>query len=91
MRIVTRNLSLAAQATRLIVRHLLLPGHLECCFRPIVDWMCRHLPATPFRVMAGYLPRWQAVRFPDLASPLGRDVGTRAVTIAREKGLNVIV
>ena len=61
MQIVTRNLLLAARSTRLIVRHLLLPGHLECCYRPIVDWMCRRLPAVPFRVMAGYLPRWQAM------------------------------
>ena len=79
MQIVTRNLLAAAQTTRLIVRHLLLPGHFECCYRPLVDWMCRHLPAAPFRVMTGYLPRWQAVRSAGLdarsaglASPLGR-------------------
>ena len=71
MEIVTRNLLLAAQADRLIVRHLLLPGHLECCYRPIVDWMCRHLPAVPLRVMTGYLPRWRAACHQELASPLG--------------------
>ena len=46
MQIVTRNLLHVAQGARLIIRHLLLPGHLECCYRPIVDWMCRHLPAA---------------------------------------------
>ena len=98
MQIITRNLLLATRSTRLIVRHLLLPGHLECCYRPIVDWMCEHLPAAPFRVMVGYLPRWQAIRFAaldsrcaELASPLPRDAGTRAVALAREMGLNVIV
>jgi putative pyruvate formate lyase activating enzyme len=91
MEIVTRNLLLAVQGTRLIVRHLLLPGHLECCYRPIVDWMCRHLPAVPLRIMTGYLPRWQAAGYQDLASPLGRDAGAQAVAIAREKGLNVIL
>ena len=91
MEIITRNLLLAAQGARLIVRHLLLPGHLECCYRPIVDWMCRHLPAVPLRIMAGYLPRWQAAGYLELASPLGREVGAQAVALAREKGLNVIV
>ena len=91
MQIVTRNLLLAAQGARLIVRHLLLPGHLECCYRPIVDWMCRHLPAVPLRIMTGYLPRWQAAGYQELASPLGREVGAQAVALAREKGLNVIV
>ncbi len=90
VQIVTRNLLLAAQGTRLIVRHLLLPGHLECCYLPVVDWMYRHMPAVPFRIMTGYLPRWQASRCRDLAAPLGRDAGLQAVAVAREKGLNVI-
>jgi putative pyruvate formate lyase activating enzyme len=89
--VVTRNLLLAAHGARLIVRHLLLPGHLECCYRPIVDWMRRHLPAAPLRIMTGYLPRWRAASQPSLASPLGRDVGALAVAMARENGLNVIV
>lgn len=91
MEIVTRNLLLAAQGTRLIVRHLLLPGHFECCYRPIVDWMCRHLPAVPLRIMTGYLPRWRAACRQELASTLGREAGDRAIAFAREKGLNVIV
>ena len=86
MQIVTRNLLLAAQGTRLIVRHLLLPGHFECCYRPIVDWMCRYLPAVPLRVMTGYLPRWQAACCQELASPLGREVGAQAIALARETG-----
>ncbi len=91
VQIVTRNLLLAAEGARLIVRHLLLPGHFECCYRPIVDWMCHHIPAVPLRVMAGYLPRWRATGYRELASPLGREIGPRAVALAREKGLNVIL
>jgi putative pyruvate formate lyase activating enzyme len=79
------------QATRLIVRHLLLPGHIECCYRPMVDWMCRHLPTVPLHIMTGYLPRWQAAGYQDLASPLGREVGAQAIALARDKGLSVIV
>ncbi len=42
--IIERNLCLVADRANLIVRHLLLPGHLECCYRPIVQWMKTHLP-----------------------------------------------
>ena len=91
VRIVTRNLLLATERARLIVRHLLLPGHFECCYRPIVEWMCRCLPAAPLRIMTGYLPRWQAARCPELVAPLGREVGARAVALAQHRGLNVIV
>ena len=37
LRIVTRNLKIAEKQARLIVRHLLLPGHADCCYRPIVQ------------------------------------------------------
>jgi putative pyruvate formate lyase activating enzyme len=91
MRIVTRNLLHVAKTSRLIVRHLLLPGHFECCYRSIVDWMSRRLPATPMRIMPGYLPRWQAAAHPALALPLGRGVGKQAIALAAEMGLNVIL
>lgn len=35
--IVTRNLKIVAEQSDLIVRHLLLPGHFDYCFRPIVE------------------------------------------------------
>lgn len=87
---VTRNILWAAAEARLIVRHLLLPGHGACCFRPIVDWMCRWLPAAPLRIMTGYLPRWQAAVCGELAAPLDRQSAARAIAMARDKGLNVI-
>jgi putative pyruvate formate lyase activating enzyme len=90
MGIVTRNLSITAPKARLIVRHLLLPGHFECCFRPIVDWMSRHLPFVPLRIMGGYLPRWKAIHDKELASPLARDVEAKARALAQQKGLTVI-
>ena len=88
--IVTRNLLLAAAETSLIVRHLLLPGHFDCCFRPIADWMRRFLRATPLRIMTGYLPRWKASDCQELASPLHREAGAQAIALAKRLGLNVI-
>lgn len=41
---------------RLIVRHLLLPGHGECCFGPIVEWMGARLAGVPLHLLEGYLP-----------------------------------
>jgi putative pyruvate formate lyase activating enzyme len=90
MPILTRNLLQTAREARLIVRHLLLPGHFECCYRPIVEWMSENLPTVPLRVMTGYLPRWRAGTCPELVSPLGREIGDRAIALAREQGLDVI-
>ena len=55
-----RNLLAVSERGRLIVRHLLLPGHVECCFKPIVSWMARHLPHVPLHVMGTYVQGWRS-------------------------------
>ncbi len=88
--IVTRNLQRVACESELIIRHLLLPGHFECCFRPIVAWLQQELPLVKFSLRDGYLPRWQASRLPELSVPLPRGEGLRARQYAIERGLNVL-
>jgi len=88
--VVTRNLLDAATRGRLLVRHLLLPGHEDCCFRPILDWMRSHLPDVPLSIRNGYLPRWRAARHAELDRPLQRDAGERAIRLAASYGLQVL-
>jgi putative pyruvate formate lyase activating enzyme len=90
MRIIGRNLTMAAGKSRLIVRHLLLPGHAECCYRPMVEWMREHLPAVPFSVRDGYLPSWRSAHFAEIAKPLPPGEAGQALDLARQKGLRVI-
>jgi putative pyruvate formate lyase activating enzyme len=89
-RILTRNLQIAAKRSRLIVRHLLLPGHLDCCYRPIARWMAANLPDVPFSLREGYLPSWRSARFAELAAPLEPHVGREARDLAHGLGLKVI-
>ena len=49
-------LPLAARSGHLIVRHLLMPGHLDCCTRPSLQWLARHLPDVSVNLMTGYHP-----------------------------------
>jgi len=60
MDIVCRNLKRAAPCTKVVVRHLLIPGHFDCCFRLVVDWMAANLPTVPFQLYTGYVPCWRA-------------------------------
>jgi len=90
MRAVARNLAIAAAQAELIVRHLLLPGHFECCFRPIVDWMARQLPAAKFSLRGGYLPKWRAGRHQELRQPLARQEASWARAWAEQAGLRLV-
>jgi putative pyruvate formate lyase activating enzyme len=88
--VVTRNLKIALEQGEVIVRHLLLPGHFDCCYRPIVNWIRANLPEVKFSLRDGYLPRWQANRHVDLSRPLDRGEGERAREIARTAGLRLV-
>jgi putative pyruvate formate lyase activating enzyme len=90
LQIVTRNLQIAAGQADLIVRHLLLPGHFDCCYRPIVAWMRHNLPCAKFSIRDGFLPKWQSQHFPELAEPLDRQVGRQARDLAGNATLNLI-
>lgn len=54
-----RNLIHASRTTPVIVRHLLMPGHFDCCFRPVVDWLKSTLSDVGFSLMTSYVPAWR--------------------------------
>ncbi|MEZ4264984.1 MAG: radical SAM protein [Myxococcota bacterium] len=49
-------LPLAAASAPTIVRHLLMPGHLDCCTRPVLAWLERQIPEATVNLMTGYHP-----------------------------------
>lgn len=86
--IVTRNLAaVAATDACLIVRHLLMPGHLDCCFRPVARWLADTLPGVPFSLRDGYQPRWLARHDRDLSRLPEADEVAAAFAEARMLGL----
>ncbi|MCC7083404.1 MAG: hypothetical protein IT427_00175 [Pirellulales bacterium] len=88
--IIARNLSIAAQQADLIVRHLLLPGHWDCCFRPIVNWLSANMSDVKFSIRDGYLPRWIAGTDTRLRQYLPAGIGAQAREFAKAAGLRVI-
>jgi len=65
--VVTRNLTHAwaqCQRTgaRLLVRHLVMPGHVECCTKPVRAWVADNLPEVVLHLMDSYVPAYRAAR-----------------------------
>jgi putative pyruvate formate lyase activating enzyme len=88
--VLRRNLLRVARQGDLIVRHLLLPGHLDCCVKPIAAWLRENLPGVKFSLRDGYLPHWQAARHGELARPLARAEADTARAHAGRVGLQLV-
>jgi putative pyruvate formate lyase activating enzyme len=53
---ITRNLEVAQLDGDMIIRHLVMPGHIECCTRPILMWIARNCPGALVNIMGQYRP-----------------------------------
>jgi putative pyruvate formate lyase activating enzyme len=54
---VTGNLkTLHDWGEELTIRHLIMPEHVECCTRPVLEWIAQNMPDVPVNVMDQYHP-----------------------------------
>lgn len=88
--VVRENLVWAARHTNLIVRHLLMPGHLECCWRPVAAWLSTHIPGVKVSLRTGFWPGWQAARQAELNRPVSAHEAEQARRMAVEAALNLV-
>ncbi len=83
-----RNHLTAQEYGELLVRVLVLPGHNECCTRPILKWISESLgPWTRVNLMFQYRPEWRARERSELRRRLTREEIAEAKAIAQEAGL----
>lgn len=87
---VRENLRWAADRTGLIIRHLLMPGHLECCWEPVATWIARELPTAKVSLRTGFWPAWRAGRHHELSRTCKPCEAERAAEIAHKLSLNLI-
>ena len=90
VRIVQANLLWAHEHSELIVRHLLMPGYIDCCWRPVADWVAAELRGVTVNLRPGFWPAWRAARHPELRGTVSAHECNRAFEIARERSLSLI-
>jgi len=89
MNVIRRNHLLGREHAEMIIRHLVLPGHIECCTMPALSWIAENLKDVKVNVMAQYRPEHRAREFPEINRPLKMAEYERAVAIAEELGLDL--
>ncbi|KKK40183.1 MAG: hypothetical protein Lokiarch_53600, partial [Candidatus Lokiarchaeum sp. GC14_75] len=50
----------------IIIRHLVMPGHIECCSKPILDYIAKELPKAVVNIMSQYRPQWKSIEYPEI-------------------------
>lgn len=54
---VTNNLRLIHEwGEDFVIRHLIMPNHVECCTKPVLNWIARNMPEVPINIMDQYHP-----------------------------------
>jgi putative pyruvate formate lyase activating enzyme len=67
--VLTRNLKRIHDdgSGEIIIRHLVMPNHVECCSKPILDFIAKEVPNSVVNIMGQYHPEYKAFKFPEIA------------------------
>jgi putative pyruvate formate lyase activating enzyme len=76
-----------AEGSRVIVRHLLMPGHFDCCTRSVFAWLAT-LQGVEVSLLTQYVAPPQARE--ELAGILAREEIMQAQRLATELGLKLV-
>ncbi len=93
---VTRNLLMVRGKGDIIIRHLVLPGHVECCTKGILRWIADNMPRekTLVNIMDQYYPTYRVVREPERWKSINRRITQEeyreALQTAEKLGINVL-
>ena len=50
----------------MIIRHLVMPDHIEDCTKPVLDWIAENCPRAIVNIMGQYRPCFQAHQYPEI-------------------------
>ena len=86
-----RNHAVAYENGDMIIRHLVMPGHVECCTKPVLDWVADNCPGALVNVMGQYRPEYLVARrpheYPEIARRPTVDEMREAAGHASELGI----
>lgn len=68
--VLARTAECARTGGNVLIRHLLMPGHLACCTLPVIAHVAAHHPGVPLNLMTGYHPYRMARGTGPMAGPL---------------------
>ena len=89
--VVSRNHLIAANQAELTVRHLILPNHVECCSKPVLEWIAKNIKDKCIvNIMNQYRPEFKAFEHIDINRSITQEEFKEVVDYAKKLDLNFI-
>ncbi|MCK5346899.1 MAG: radical SAM protein, partial [Candidatus Heimdallarchaeota archaeon] len=89
--IISENHKKAFDDAELVIRHLVLPSHFECCGRPILEFVHDNFKdKAVVNIMGQYRPCYNAKEYPEIARSVSSDEMSQAINLAEKLNLNYI-
>ncbi len=86
--VITRNLKL--MEGDMLIRHLVLPNHVECCSFKVLDWIAENLgKRAVVNIMDQYYPCYRAFEFEEISRRLKREEFLKVLNYAEKLKLVV--
>jgi len=87
----SRNHLIAANQAELTVRHLILPEHVECCSKIVLDWIGENIvDKCIVNIMDQYRPEYKADQFMDMNRKITQEEFKKVVKHAEKLKINYI-
>jgi len=81
--VVSRNHTIAHKNGDMIIRHLVMPNHVECCTKPVLNWVAKNCPRALVNVMSQYRPEYLVSQYPGKYAEINRPASLRELNEAR--------
>ncbi|MHA1340446.1 MAG: radical SAM protein [Promethearchaeota archaeon] len=74
----------------IIIRHLVMPNHFECCTKPILEWISKEIPNVMVNIMGQYRPEYLVRKnyFPEINRRVSINEMAKAFALAEGLGIN---
>jgi len=90
--VVSRNHLIACKQAEVVVRHLILPNHVECCSKPVMEWIAKNIREKCIvNLMDQYRPEFKAKEYIDINRRISREEFEEVVDYAKKLKINFIV
>ena len=87
----SRNHLTASKTTEITLRHLILPNHIDCCTKPVLEWMAKNIKKKcVVNLMDQYRPEYKAREYPEINRGITIEEFEEAVKIAKKLKINFV-